>query len=200
MEKKAKRILFYTVVAILAIITIFAIIFAIVALAGKTTTGFIGFFGTVIGIMLFGFLPAVILFILVFYYFFFGLAKAKTTKEVVYVDATPPADPNAKVITPRSGNKEPNPRATLEYWLMQVEQLKLKPRITPKMALGPAHKLEKFKNQAKYRDDVEAQKLIRADLNWCYEQIGSVQYDLDKVEKNINKRQEKQAATDAGNN
>jgi len=187
MGGRGKR-LFILLIVLLTVVTFFSVLFAIIALASKTTTGFIGFFGTVVGIVFFGFLPAVGLFVLVFYYFFFGLAKIKGEKEVVYVDITPPFDPNQKVITPR-GNKEANPKNTLEYWLNQVAELQQRPRVTPKMVLTVSQKLEKFKNQAVYRDNIQVQKDIRTALNWCYQQIGSVEYCLDKVEKNINKKQ-----------
>jgi len=72
------------------------------------------------------------------------------------------------------GKKEIEP----EPLFQKIEELKLKKRVTPRMIMPVAVKLEKLKNSHKYKDDEEFQIKVRGYLNWCYERIGEVEYEV----------------------
>jgi len=156
------------------------------------------YLGTTNGITFFALLPAAVLVLLLVYAVYrYGITQKEKIVEVekervvveeklVYV--TPPECENAGKLIIKKNNGV-RPKQTLEYWMIQVKELQQKPRVTPKMVIPVAAKLEKFKSMVKYRDNVNVQKHIRHALNWCYKQISKVEYDLAKVEKDINKRQ-----------
>jgi len=72
------------------------------------------------------------------------------------------------------GKKEIDPQPIFD----RIEELKQKKRVTPRMIMPLAVKLEKLKNSHKYKDDEQFQVKARTSLNWCYEKIGKVEYDV----------------------
>ena len=72
------------------------------------------------------------------------------------------------------GKKEIDPVLLFE----KIEDLKKKKRVTPRMIMPVAVKLEKLKNSHRYKDDEEFQTRARSALNWCYEKIGKVEYEV----------------------
>jgi|GEM_PF-2487420 len=72
------------------------------------------------------------------------------------------------------GKKEIDP----EVLFAKIEEFKQKKRITPRMIMPVAVKLEKLKGSHKYKDDEEFQIRARSNLNWCYERIGQVEYEV----------------------
>ncbi|MCL2556686.1 MAG: hypothetical protein FWE03_06720 [Firmicutes bacterium] len=82
------------------------------------------------------------------------------------------------------GKKEIDPEPLFD----KIEEFKIKKRVTPKMIMPIAVKLEKLKNSHKYKDNEEFQVRVRNALNWCYEKIGKVEYDVklgDEVQKTL---------------
>jgi len=118
------------------------------------------------------------------------LVMARGGTQIIYRDAPAPAPQEEQQETsqmpefapavvkfeiPKSTNKRPKP--TVDDILEKVEVLKQKPRVTGKMVMGVAQKLEKFKNQVAYRGDEYNQKRMREALNWCYEKLGNITYE-----------------------
>jgi hypothetical protein len=184
MKQNTKKIVFWMqlVQFVLISVTFVTFVVAMFNINGKLN-GFFGFLGSYPGLVFFGVLPCflVILGVLVI-----QALLRENKQDVIAVAPAVSGDKQATVIIPKG--KKKNPKEVLEGIFAQIKELGEKPRVTPKMVLKPAQKLEKFKDKTEFRNDVEIQKSIRSDLNWCYKILGDVQYDVEKTEKRINKR------------
>jgi len=83
--------------------------------------------------------------------------------------------PGGNEVALNKSKKEVDP----EMLFLLIDELKAKKRVTPKMIMPAAVKLEKLKNSHKYRADESFQVRARTALNWCYGRLGEIEYRVE---------------------
>jgi len=159
---KQKKILMI-INLILAAIILFTIIMAVISLCASSSNLFLTYMRSFPALLFFAVLPCILLILSLAIF----IPRSKT--ETIIVQES--AERKTKVAIPKS-------EYTLEDLFKEVEKTQAMKNASPRTVARLASKLEKFKNKKDHSENEEAQQKLKQALNWCYEQLGDVKYDL----------------------
>jgi len=172
---------------ILYLIILFTIITGAISLVINNPGSFLAYMGSYPALILFALIPCILLHLHLLYTAFHethyvGAANAQPTEKIVYVEV-PVAGEQQQKKNPfeRKATTQPKRDLTLKEMVALVDDIREHPQMSARKIMSVARKLESHKFKPQFKDDAKAIAVIKGELNYCYDRLGDVEYDVTKA-------------------